>query len=59
MKTAEGSIDTWEFDKNGAHALLDSGKTGEVELKAFPGMGGEPVVMKNLPYWARRATRVS
>ena len=51
MKTAEGSIDKWEFDKNGAHALLDSGKTGEVKLKAFPGMGGGPVVMKNLPYW--------
>jgi hypothetical protein len=51
MKTAEGSIDKWEFDKNGAHALLDSGKTGEVKLKAFPGLGGAPVVMKNLPYW--------
>ena len=38
MKTAEGSIDKWEFDKNGAHALLDSGKTGEVKLKAFPGI---------------------
>src|SRR5262245_3712899 len=51
MKTAEGTIDKWEFDKNGAHALLDGGKTGEVKLRAFPGMGGEPVVMKNLPYW--------
>jgi Protein of unknown function (DUF1326) len=51
LKTAEGSIDKWEFDKDGAHALLDSGKTGEVKLKAFPGMGGGPVVMKNLPYW--------
>ena len=30
---------------------LDGGKTGEVKLKAFPGMGGQPVVMKNLPYW--------
>jgi hypothetical protein len=51
LKTAEGSIDKWEFTKDGAHALLDSGKTGEVKLKAFPGMGGNPVVMKNLPYW--------
>jgi hypothetical protein len=51
LKTAEGSIDKWEFNKDGAHALLDGGKTGEVKLKAFPGMGGEPVVMKNLPYW--------
>ena len=51
LKTAEGSIDKWEFNKDGAHALLDGGKTGEVKLKAFPGMGGQPVVMKNLPYW--------
>jgi phosphotransferase system HPr (HPr) family protein len=51
FKTAEASIDKWEFDKNGAHALLDGGKSGEVKLKAFPGMTGEPVVIKNLPYW--------
>jgi uncharacterized protein DUF1326 len=51
LKTAEGSIDKWEFTKDGAHALLDGGKTGEVKLKGFPGMGGQPVVMKNLPYW--------
>jgi Protein of unknown function (DUF1326) len=51
LKTAEGSIDKWEFTKDGAHALLDAGKTAEVKLKAFPGMGGQPVVMKNLPYW--------
>ena len=51
FKTAEGAIDKWEFTKDGAHALLDGGKTGEVKLKGFPGMGGEPVVMKNLPYW--------
>jgi hypothetical protein len=51
LTTAEGSIDKWEFTKDGAHALLDGGRTGEVKLKAFPGMGGAPVVMKNLPYW--------
>ena len=51
LKTAEGSIDKWEFTKDGAHALLDGGTTGEVKLKGFPGMGGAPVVMKNLPYW--------
>jgi len=51
LKTAEGSIDKWEFTKDAAHALLDGGRTGEVKLKGFPGMGGEPVVMKNLPYW--------
>jgi hypothetical protein len=51
FKTAEASIDKWEFTKDAAHALLDGGRTGEVKLKAFPGMGGAPVVMKNLPYW--------
>jgi hypothetical protein len=51
FRTAEGSIDKWEFTKDGAHALLDSGRTAEVKLKGFPGMGGQPVVMKNLPYW--------
>ena len=51
LKTAEGSIDKWEYDQHSAHALLDGGKTAEVKLKGFPGMGGQPVVMKNLPYW--------
>ena len=51
FKIAEGSIDKWKFDKNGAHALLDGGKTGEVKLKAFPGMDGGPVVIRNLRYW--------
>ena len=51
MKVAEGVIDTWRYDKNGAVALLDGGKTAEVRLKGFPGMKGEQVVIKNLPYW--------
>ena len=51
MKMAEGTIDKWEYSKDGAVALLDGGKTAEVRLKGFPGMKGEPVVMKNLPYW--------
>jgi hypothetical protein len=51
FKTAEGSIDKWEFTKDHAHALLDGGKTGEVKLKRFPGMNDEPVVIKNLIYW--------
>jgi hypothetical protein len=51
LKTAEGTIDKWEFNQHSAHALLDGGKTAEVKLKGFPGMGGQPVVMKNLPYW--------
>jgi hypothetical protein len=49
--TAEGSIDTWEYDNDKAVALLDGGKTAEVRLKRFPGMSNEPVVIKNLRYW--------
>jgi hypothetical protein len=51
FKTAEGSIDKWEYTKDEAHALLDGGRTAEVKLKRFPGMTSEPVVIKNLVYW--------
>jgi hypothetical protein len=51
FKTAEASIDKWEFTKDEAHALLDGGKTAEVRLKRFPGMTDEPVVIHNLRYW--------
>jgi hypothetical protein len=51
FKTAEGSIDKWEFTRDEAHALLDGGKTGEVKLKRFQGMTSEPVVIRNLAYW--------
>ena len=50
--TAEGNIDTWKYDKDGAVALLDGGKTAEVRLKSFAGMNAnEPVVIRNLRYW--------
>ena len=51
FKTAEATIDKWQFDKDGAHALLDGGRTAEVKLHRFPGMTDEPVVIKNLRYW--------
>jgi hypothetical protein len=51
FQTAEASIDKWQFDENGAHALLDGGKTAEVKLRRFPGMTDEPVVLHNLRYW--------
>jgi len=51
FRTAEGTIDTWQYDKDGAVALLDGGRTGEVRLKRFAGMTNEPVVIKNLRYW--------
>ena len=51
FQTAEAAIDTWQFDKDGAHATLDGGKTAEVKLRHFPGMNGGPVVIRNLRYW--------
>ena len=51
FRTAEGTIDKWEYDKDGAHALLDGGRTAEVKLRRFQGMTDEPVVVRNLPYW--------
>lgn len=51
LTTAEGTIDTWEFDNDQAHALLDGGKTAEVKLKRFQGMTNDPIVIKNLKYW--------
>jgi hypothetical protein len=51
FKTAEATIDKWEFDKDGAHALMDGGKTAEVKLHRFPGMTDAPVVIRNLRYW--------
>jgi hypothetical protein len=51
FSTAEADIDTWTFDKDGAVATMDGGKTAEVRLRRFPGMTDEPVVIHNLPYW--------
>jgi hypothetical protein len=51
FRTEEATIDKWYFDKDGAHALLDGGKTAEVRLRRFPGMTDGPVVMHNLRYW--------
>ena len=51
FRTAEATIDKWHFDKDGAHALLDGGKTAEVKLRRFQGMTDEPVVIRNLRYW--------
>ena len=51
FQTAEATIDKWQFDEHGAHALLDGGRTGEVKLRRFAGMTDAPVVIKNLRYW--------
>ena len=51
LTTAEADIDTWKFDKDGAVALMDGGKTAEVRLRRFQGMTDAPVVIHNLRYW--------
>ncbi len=51
FQTAEGDIDTWQFDKNQAHASLNGGKTAEIKLKRFQGMTDEPAVLTNVRYW--------
>jgi hypothetical protein len=50
-KTAEASIDKWEFNNDTAYASMDGGKTAEVRLKRVAGMTSDPVVIKNLKYW--------
>jgi len=50
LTTAEGDI-VWTAGKTEANATLDGGKSAEVALKMFKGMKGEPVVIRNLPYW--------
>ena len=50
--TAEGTIDTWQFDENSAVATLDGGKTAEIRLRRPSSANGAgPVVIKNLKYW--------
>lgn len=51
--TAEGNIDTWKYDNDGAHATLDGGKTAEVKLVRQEGNANQPKppVVQNLKYW--------
>jgi len=42
----------WTADNNHAVARLDGGKAAEVVLKRFQGNTDEPIVIKNLKYWA-------
>ena len=53
LTTAEGSIDKWEFNNDGAHATLDGGKTAEVRLRRQQGNSNKPAppVIQNLKYW--------
>jgi hypothetical protein len=52
FQTAEGKIDRWEFNNDSAYATLDAGKTAVIRLTRFSGMTSEPVVIRNLKYWA-------
>jgi hypothetical protein len=54
LTTAEGDI-AWTPGTNEASATLDGGKTAEVHLKRFPGMKGEPVVIRNLTYFGAQS----
>ena len=53
LQTAEGSIDTWKYDNNVAHATLDGGRTAEVKLVRQQGNANapKPPVIMNLRYW--------
>ncbi len=43
---------SWEASRDRATAKLDNGKQGEVVLNKFQGMTDEPIVIKNLKYFA-------
>src|SRR5258708_34161474 len=51
LETTVENIDTWEYNKDTAHATIDGGKTAEVKLHRFQGNTDDPVVMHNLKYW--------
>jgi hypothetical protein len=50
--TAEAKIDRWEINNDSAYATLDGGKTAIIELRRFQGITNEPVIIRNLRYWA-------
>ena len=52
FQTAEGSVDTWQANKDSAHATLDGGKTAEITLKRYAGNTNDPIVIRNLKYWS-------
>ena len=52
FSVAKDSAMSWQATSDAASATLDNGKTAEVSLKRFNGMTSDPVVIKNLPYWA-------
>lgn len=55
VEVGTGKID-WQADANGAHALLDGGKSGEVKLTMMKGnKEGKPIVIHNLPYFGTKS----
>jgi hypothetical protein len=53
LKTAEGTIDKWEFTVERAHATLDGGKTAEVSLvrPTASATSSGSIVINNLRYF--------
>ena len=50
--TAEGTVDTWTYNAQMAHATLDGGKGAEVKLMKNPTSNtADATVIKNLKYW--------
>jgi hypothetical protein len=52
FRTAEAKIDRWEINNDSAYATLDGGKTAVIQLRRFQGITDQPVIIRNLPYWA-------
>jgi len=52
FQTAEAKIDRWELNPDSAYASLEGGNAAVIRLKRFQGMTSEPVVIRNLKYWA-------
>ena len=48
---AEDAKVDWQATKDSAQAKLNGGKNGELELRRYPGMSDDPIVIKNLRYF--------
>lgn len=55
FSVAKDSPMAWQATNEAASASLDGGKTAEIALKKANGMTSDPVVIKNLPYWAAQS----
>src|SRR3989442_7827122 len=51
LTTAEGTIDTWRYDKDTAVATLHRRKSGEDRLQSLSGMTAEALLIRKLPHY--------